>query len=757
MSALATLLTLADSRLPAGAHVHSGGVEEAVTSGLVTNLDTLEAFLRRRIRSTGLITASIAAAVQRNELSPDAADHETDARTPAPAAREASRSQGRGLARLARRVWPDACWDEIGDQPHLAVTAGRVGAVSGLSPEQTALALVYTTMTGSATAAQRLLALDPADVAACTFRLAELCEHTAAEAAVGLADLSDPLLDTLAQRHAERERPLFVPEKRCAAPQRVRNGVGVGGVTLGVGPGEREVQDAQTDDGHRHQQNDVVVVPGLIGLPRPGEVDDGRNAVDQRADVDGHSPAAQPVLPLGHPALDPRPQGGQHHHLECDVDAHRAEADQLGERVAGDERPDDQHRRDDDRDEQGVGRHVSFVVELRQQPGADDHVVAAVGVDEPAGGGLQAQRARHERDQHDAQDDLGADAAERRLQDGVDRIGVLTADHRAEVGDRKDQAQADEGGRRAADVDGAAHSLRDLYAGIPDFLGDVAARLEAEELVERDQAGGQEGVGVAVVTLGAEAVEQHPEIVMALGEEQPDTDHQGADQLGAEAENGEVAQHLGAGEVDDGGQGQHDERAQDRGMRRRLEAEDVCHVRARAVGRVRQQRQQREHVDPAGHPCPFASPQPSRPGIDTPGHRELRHHFAEDQRDQHLSDAGDQQAPDHRWAGGGQREREHRVDADHRRQVGEAQREVRPRAHVALEVRLEPQRLELREVLVVGRGFRRRCASLIRLGSAVGFESTAKSPSQPAGDRLAGFVKNICTDSNRRRERGVPC
>ncbi|OCB59724.1 urease accessory protein UreF [Mycobacterium malmoense] len=210
MSALATLLTLADSRLPAGAHVHSGGVEEAITSGLVTDLDTLEAFLRRRIRSSGLVTASIAAAVHRGELAPHAADLETDARTPAPAAREASRSQGRGLARLARRVWPESCWDDIGAQPHLAVAAGRVGAVSGLAPEQTGLALVYTTMTGSATAAQRLLALDPADVAACTFRLANLCERTAAEAAVGLADLSDPLLDTLAQRHSERERPLFV-------------------------------------------------------------------------------------------------------------------------------------------------------------------------------------------------------------------------------------------------------------------------------------------------------------------------------------------------------------------------------------------------------------------------------------------------------------------------------------------------------------------------------------------------------------------
>lgn len=210
MSALATLLNLADSRLPAGAHVHSGGVEEAVTSGLVTNLETLEAFLRRRIRSHGLVTASIAAAVHRGELDAEHADWETDARTPAPAARQASRGQGRGLARLARRVWPHACWDDLGPQPHLAVATGRVGAVAGLTPEQSALAIVYTTMTGSATAAQRLLALDPADVAACTFRLAELCEHTAAEATVGLADLSDPLLDTLAQHHAERERPLFV-------------------------------------------------------------------------------------------------------------------------------------------------------------------------------------------------------------------------------------------------------------------------------------------------------------------------------------------------------------------------------------------------------------------------------------------------------------------------------------------------------------------------------------------------------------------
>jgi urease accessory protein len=210
MTHLATLLTLSDSRLPTGGHVHSGGVEEAVTEVLVRDLVTLRAFLRRRIRTTGLVSASVAAAVHSGSLSVLQADIETDARTPSPAARQASRAQGRGLIRLARRVWPAGRWDGLGATPHLAVVAGAVGSAGGLEPEQTALTVVYTTMTGSATAAQRLLALDPGDVAALTFELATLCDETAASACKELADLSDPLLDVLAQRHTHRERPLFV-------------------------------------------------------------------------------------------------------------------------------------------------------------------------------------------------------------------------------------------------------------------------------------------------------------------------------------------------------------------------------------------------------------------------------------------------------------------------------------------------------------------------------------------------------------------
>lgn len=206
---LTTLLTLADSRLPIGGHVHSGGVEEAVASGLVRDVASVELYLRRRIRTSGLVAASLAAAVCTGTLEPGRAELEADARTPSRAARTASRAQGRGLLRLARQVWPQADWSALGARPHLSTVFGVVGTVCGASPEDIAVVTVYTTMTGAATAAQRLLALDPAAVAACTIRLAEVCDATALEAAKSLAALSDPLQDVLAERHLRRDLPLF--------------------------------------------------------------------------------------------------------------------------------------------------------------------------------------------------------------------------------------------------------------------------------------------------------------------------------------------------------------------------------------------------------------------------------------------------------------------------------------------------------------------------------------------------------------------
>ncbi|MCC3314038.1 urease accessory protein UreF [Nocardia africana] len=206
---LAMVMSLADSRLPIGGHVHSGGVEEAVTSGLVRDLDTVAAYLRRRIRTTGVVAASLSAAVCAGTLSPSAAEAEADACTPAPAARTASRAQGRGLLRLAKQVWPHHDWSSVGVRPHLSTVFGVVGAAAAVRPVEIAGVVVYTTMTGAATAAQRLLALDPAAVAAITLELAALCDETARAATNGLAALSDPLGDVLAQRHLDREMPLF--------------------------------------------------------------------------------------------------------------------------------------------------------------------------------------------------------------------------------------------------------------------------------------------------------------------------------------------------------------------------------------------------------------------------------------------------------------------------------------------------------------------------------------------------------------------
>ncbi|MEC3918480.1 urease accessory protein UreF [Nocardia sp. CDC160] len=206
---LATLLTLADSRLPIGGHVHSGGVEEAVASGLLRDVAGVELYLRRRIRTSGLVAASLAAAVCAGTLEPGRAELEADARMPSPSARTASRAQGRGLLRLAKQVWPDGDWGALGSRPHISTVFGVVGTVCAASPEDIAAVTVYTTMTGAATAAQRLLALDPAAVAACTIRLAQVCDATAQEAVKGLAALSDPLQDVLAERHVRREMPLF--------------------------------------------------------------------------------------------------------------------------------------------------------------------------------------------------------------------------------------------------------------------------------------------------------------------------------------------------------------------------------------------------------------------------------------------------------------------------------------------------------------------------------------------------------------------
>lgn len=204
----ALLLALADSRLPTGAHAHSGAMEEAIASGFVFDLASAEAFLVRKTKTTGLTGASVAAHLASGRCDVAAAERLADARTPSAAGRDASREQGRGLLRLARTSWPDFAQD-FPPRPHLTTVLGALGGHLGLEPGDVAALFVYTTMSAAATAAQRLLALDPSLMAAATLRLSALCDETSERAASGLHELSDPLGDVLAERHELRDQALF--------------------------------------------------------------------------------------------------------------------------------------------------------------------------------------------------------------------------------------------------------------------------------------------------------------------------------------------------------------------------------------------------------------------------------------------------------------------------------------------------------------------------------------------------------------------
>lgn len=210
---LATLLVLADGRMPAGGHAHSGGLEAQVAAGRVRDLDDVDRFLRGKLFTGGLVAAAFAAAACRRPGEWTMLDNGLDARTPAPALRKASRAQGRALLRAGRAMW---ALPPVGREPHQPVALGVLAFAAGLGAEEAAVAAAHGVTAGAAGAAVRLLALDPYAVHALIARLAPDCDRIAAEAARRSGDPVDelpaagsPLLDIGAEHHATWEVRLF--------------------------------------------------------------------------------------------------------------------------------------------------------------------------------------------------------------------------------------------------------------------------------------------------------------------------------------------------------------------------------------------------------------------------------------------------------------------------------------------------------------------------------------------------------------------
>ncbi|MDO9353818.1 MAG: urease accessory UreF family protein, partial [Solirubrobacteraceae bacterium] len=126
------LLLLADGRLPAGGHAHSGGLEQAVEQGDVHDIASMEGFLLGLLRSSAetAIHVSAAACAARHTMHDaqlQALDLEESARTPSASLRTASRAQGRQLLRAAEAIWPAPGPVELPPLPpgpHLALAQG---------------------------------------------------------------------------------------------------------------------------------------------------------------------------------------------------------------------------------------------------------------------------------------------------------------------------------------------------------------------------------------------------------------------------------------------------------------------------------------------------------------------------------------------------------------------------------------------------------------------------------------------------------
>jgi len=169
MSAVAMLL--ADSRFPAGGYAHSLGLEQAVTDGL--RLEDVPGFIDARLRLVARADASLSVAARRAAAAGDAnhlaeLDCEHAARCPSPVLREIARRLGAQLLRSAATAWPSALIDDYRAASATTprpIALGVVGAAAGLDDRSVATVALYDDGATVASAALKLLGLDPADSA----------------------------------------------------------------------------------------------------------------------------------------------------------------------------------------------------------------------------------------------------------------------------------------------------------------------------------------------------------------------------------------------------------------------------------------------------------------------------------------------------------------------------------------------------------------------------------------------------------------
>jgi urease accessory protein len=227
-------LLLADGRLPTGGHAHSAGLEPALAAGMPPA--QVPDYLRARLLTVGRVEAAATVLSHRAARRMEAAggagsasgpsgasslaqiQAELLARTPSAPLREASGMLGRGLARLVCRTWPDAtataALAALVEPPQRPLALGVATALGGMDETQAARACLYDDAQSVASAALKLLPVDPLDPVGWLLAAASTIDEMTAEA-VAVTELADlpsttgPLIEQWSLAHHLTQRRIF--------------------------------------------------------------------------------------------------------------------------------------------------------------------------------------------------------------------------------------------------------------------------------------------------------------------------------------------------------------------------------------------------------------------------------------------------------------------------------------------------------------------------------------------------------------------
>ncbi len=214
-----TFWQLADSAFPAGGFAHSAGLESAWRAGLVSEIGSLETFLRTRIlESTHGIVAFLVAAHSGSD-SLEQVDRWCDAFLSNHVANRASRAQGRAFLTAAEAAFGIPELGELKERVvdatlsgHQAPLLGRTAALLSLPCGRTVEWFLYTQLRDVVSAAIRLNIIGPLAGQSLISHLGRYVEIQAEQAVnrrVAEATQTSPVLELVATRHDRLYSRLF--------------------------------------------------------------------------------------------------------------------------------------------------------------------------------------------------------------------------------------------------------------------------------------------------------------------------------------------------------------------------------------------------------------------------------------------------------------------------------------------------------------------------------------------------------------------